>query len=451
MNFSKNRHVFLILGLTLIYFASVSLEAVEILSDVPEAVTSETLQKRKLTLLEAYQLALKQSEAVALSVEEIHQARARFYRAFDYVLPRVDYIMSHTERDAPHNAAPAGGIGGDFTRSVTPENRFTFIQPLFSGFKEIAALQGSGADKKQQLLNWRRAKELLFIDVMDAYYAVLQAKRNVKTLKNSRQLGRDRLKELDERIKVGRSRETEKQTALADLRLVESDLVQAESLLKTSQQLLEFYIGESLEARVLVDEKIPFETFVPSEFEKKAEARADVQAAEQRYILAKKELFIARADLFPTITARGNYFTKRVGFQSGDDWDVAVELNIPVFEWGSIWGNIRAALATRESKRLLWQQARRSALLDIQNAFEDLDMAHLNAKALWRAKKASEKNYQLVASDYRVNLVNNLEVLDALRRLQDIELRSNEAHYQLKKSFWKFKVALGEVLEGVET
>ncbi len=413
-----------------------------------ESPVSSTL--KSLTLIQAYQLALKKSETIAISAEEINQAKARFYRGFDYFLPKVDYVMSRTERDASGDVSVSGGVNSDLRRPVTPENKFTFSQPIFSGFREIAVLKGAGADKKQQLLNWQRAKELLFIDVMNAYYAVLQVQRNVKTLTKASKLSSDRIKDLASRIKIGRSRHTERQSALADLRLVESDLVQAQSLLTISKRLLEFYIDQSLEGVVLMDERVLKENVDSSHFEMKAKMRSDVQAAQQGYFLGKSQVIMARANLFPMVEVDGNYYTKRIGFQADNDWDFTLKMTVPIFELGKTLADIKSANSSRESKRLIWQRAVRLAQLDIENAFQDFQAAQLNRKVLLKAKRASQKNYELVSSDYKVNLVNNLDVLDALRRLEDIELRYNEAFFQMKKSYWKFKVALGDILDGVE-
>ena len=403
-----------------------------------------------LTLLESYHLALKKSETVALSAEEINQAQARFYRSFNYFLPTVHFLMSDTYRDVNGDSGSSSGISSDSGRRSTPENKFTFTQPLFSGFKEIAAIQGSGADKKQQFLNWKRAKELLFVDVMNAYYAVLQAQKNVHTLARTHRLGTHRLRELDKKIRVGRLRAADKQTSLADLKLAESDLVQALSILAVSRNLLEFYIGQPLVGRVLTDEEIPGEIMRTSETAAQAKSRSDVAAREQGYIVAEKKVTAAQADLFPTVSASGNYYTRRVGFQSGDNWDVTVQMDVPIFEMGKTFGDIKEAVSTRESQRLLWQQSRRMAELDIQNALQDLQFQHQREKALWKARKAYEKNYEFVSADYNRSLVNNLDVLDALRRLQEVELRYNEAYFLMKESYWKFKAAVGEVLNGVE-
>lgn len=411
----------------------------------PPVVSAPETAPSDLTLMEAYALALKKSETVALSAEEINQAQARFYRSFDYFLPTVDWELSRFSQDATGSTGSTGTTS-DATRRNTPLSKFTFTQPIFSGFKELAAIQATGADKQQQVLNLQRAKELLFVDVMSAYYAVLEAERNIQTLTATHQFGANRLKELDGRIRVGRSRETEKQTSLADLKLVEANLVQARSLLKVSRNLLEFYIGDPLGGRNLTDEDIPHELFDASLSLQKSVKRSDVQAAEQGYIVAEKGVIAAQADLFLKIYAKGNLYTHRVGFQSDNNWDVTVQMDVPVFEVGKTLGDIKEAVATRETEKLKWSQARRMADLDVRDALEDLRVTRLYERALWQVKNASKQSYDLVSKDYSFNLVNNLDVLDALRRLQDNELSYNDAYFKMKESYWKFKVAVGEIL-----
>ncbi len=450
--FFLNRHLKAIgtLSLLSIFFTTIPADAFPFwnFSKKQEQKRAELNQTRSeaiqsLTLLDAYRLALKKSESVAITFEDINQARARFYRSFNYFLPTAHFVMSETFRD------PVGGSSDSVSntgRRTTPENKFTFTQPLFSGFREIAALQASGADKKQQVLAWKRAKELLFVDVMSSYYAVLEAQRNVSALAKTHRLGADRLRELNRKIKVGRLRGTDRQTWLADLRLLEAGLIEARSALAVSKNLFAFYIGQPLGARVLVDEQIPEEIFEISQVDFKARQRSDVAAYEQAYIVSEKKVIAAQADLFPTIKAEGNYYTRRVGFSSGSDWDVTVQMDVPIFELGTTMADIKSAVSTRQTSHLEWEQSRRMAELDIQNALEDLRSMRLRERALWKAREASTSNYKLVSADYRHSLVNNLDVLDALRRLQDVEVRYNDAYFLMKESYWKFKSAVGEII-----
>ena len=265
------------------------------------AVETTASKKVPLTLQEAYRRSLKRSESIAISAEEIAQAQARFYRAFDYFLPTVHFEMTRFDQDA---------IGGgssvlNSSRRSTPEKKFVFSQPLFSGFKEFAAIQAVGADKKEQAMNLQRAKELLFVDVTEAYYTALNTEKDMGVYRNTHQLLDERLKDLDERVKLGRSRESEAKTSLADMKIVESDLVDAERATRVAKNLLEFYLGEKLDAYELIEDN--GETAMALPDLAAALERSDVVSAEQGYIVAQKNVIAAQGDLFPTISVDGNY------------------------------------------------------------------------------------------------------------------------------------------------
>ncbi len=432
--FSQDAHAFLWWGKK----SSEKSERVE--TSFPDPQNS----KKPLMLAKAYEMALKRSESVAITAEEIAQAQARFYRSLDYFLPTVNFEMTRFQQDVNDDNA-GGGSSLNFGRQRTPEKKFVFSQPLFSGFKELAALQSSGADKKEQRMKWKRAKELLFADVVEAYYAALNSEKDLQVLVAIQELMSQRMKDLKERVDLGRSRESELKTTLTDIKVLESDLVDAKTKVRVAANLLEFYLGESLQPYVLVEDNGEVRDMVSQAVD--PERRADVSAAEQAYLVAQKSVVAANADFFPKITLDGNYYTQRVGFQSGNDWDVTLKFDVPVFEVGQTLGDVKEAVSNREKARLTWEETKRMAQLEARNEREEFISSQQSEEALGDAKKASKENYEILQKEYASNLVNNLEVLDALRRYQDIERRYQTAHYTTKKNYWKLKLALGELRE----
>lgn len=400
-----------------------------------------------LTLRSAFEKALVRSESLAIEKEDLELAQARFYRSFQYFLPTVSFRTTRFERDVGKDSSSSeGGISSDSRRRVTPEEKFVFSQPIFSGFKEYAALAGSGADKKQQRLEYRRAEDLLFVDVMEAFYATLQAEADLKTLRTVADVLGKRMAELKERVNLGRSRESEMKTAEADLRIIEADLVTAEASARISLQLLEFYVGESLEGRGLADEDVPADTGDLAFHLNAAGKRADVLATEEALKLARQGVVSAQSGFFPKAYLDGNYYTRRVGFQNGTDWDILLSLDVPIFDAGQTLGDVKEAWSTRKSAEYALSRARRTAELEIRNAHEDLTAARRATTAYNAAHEASKTNFEILEDEYRHNLVNNLDVLDALRRFEDEERRWHEARFDEKRAYWKFRSAIGEIL-----
>ena len=144
------------------------------------ALSAEPPEGRSLTFEEAYRLALQTSEDVIIKQKELEKAQGHTYQAIDTVMPEVNFLMTEKIQDAPAKgeASSAGeGVSSNFTRRTTPQKQFTLHQPIFSGFKEIAGLQGAGAERAQKQYEKRRTEETLLVEVANAYDGVLLPKK----------------------------------------------------------------------------------------------------------------------------------------------------------------------------------------------------------------------------------------------------------------------------------
>ncbi len=402
-----------------------------------------------LTLFEAYDLSLKRSEEIATKQELINEAQGHFYRALGSILPKASFVMTHFEQEVDSGGGEFGGENAtsNAVRRTTPQKKFVFSQPLFQGFREFAAIQGAGAEKGQRSYEKQRAEELLFMDVVNAFYGLIQANKGTGIAESIRKALDERVKELEGRVKLGRSRDSELQTAIADLKVVEYELRIARKIEAISKELLEFYIGQKIEER-LVDDAVSEEAlFDIDQYLERSLNRSDYLAAEKAQLFAEQNVVVAQSGLFPTARLDGNYYTQRVGFQSGIDWDLFLTIDVPLFK-GETFGAIKEAWAQRQIAELNTERTGREIRLDIGEAYEELKSSRDGEKLLFEAAEASKKSYELQVQEYRLNLVNNLDVLDALRQYENVERAYNQAHYESKKNYWKFKVAIGEKIKG---
>ena len=169
-----------------------------------------------LTLAEAYRLALKRSETIAIQSELIKETEGRFLQSLSGVLPRATFSLSEKRQDGTGSSA--------FTLKEVPERKFVFSQPLFSGFKEFAAMAGTRAERRQRVAEKARAEHLLFVDVANAFHLLLEQRQDLNTLETIRAALIERLDELKVREQLGRSRPSEVVSAEAQLRRVEAEM-----------------------------------------------------------------------------------------------------------------------------------------------------------------------------------------------------------------------------------
>ncbi|MDO8729799.1 MAG: TolC family protein [Candidatus Omnitrophota bacterium] len=391
---------------------------------------------KTLSLENCYRMALKQSEEVAVRAELITETEGRFQQALSGLLPKITFSSIDKKQD--------GDGGSAFTRRNVPERKFTFSQPLFSGFKEFAAMRGSKSEKRLREQEKARAEQLLLVDVSDSFHLLLQQRREIGVLDAIRQTLRERIRELEDREKIGRSRASERVAVQAQLYRVEAEWEQAQTREQVSFQLLQFLTGLDVIAE-LADPGPELPALGPEEaYRAKGPSRPDVKGAEQSLEISRQELKVARSKFFPTAGLEGNYYVERSGAAQDVKWDASLNVDVPLFQGGGAVGANKEAESVVRQADLKLQQTRRVADQEIRDAYTEYGGALARLRALTKALEATEESYQMQVQEYRLNLVSNLEVLSTLQILQDARRDLTSALYDAHRLYWKLQATAGE-------
>ncbi len=389
-----------------------------------------------LTLRDCYRLALRQSETIAIQRERLKETEGRFLQALSGALPRASFELSEKRQD---------GTGGSaFTLKEIPERKFILTQPLFSGFKEFAAMGASRAEHRQRGYEQARAEQLLLVDVSDAFHLLLERREERGALETTRTALAERIDELKARERLGRSRPSEVASASAQLRRVEANLERVRGEETTTRQLLEFLTGRAPIGAVSDEEPDVPPVASEDEYVGRVNARPDVRAVEEAWRASQNQVTIAWAKVFPTVNLESNYYTKRVGASSGVDWDVLLKVDAPLFQGGQAMGAVRESAAKAREAKLEFDRTKREATLDIRDTYAKWQAALAQHEAFNKALQAAEDNYRLQVEDYRHNLVNNLDVLQALQALEDARRDAIAARYAAKQRYWQLRAATGD-------
>jgi outer membrane protein len=390
---------------------------------------SPVFAQEPMTLKQAYDLALKRSEQLAIRQQLIKQAEARFSQSLSGILPKASFEYGITYEQ-----------GGD--RSL--ESRFTFSQPLFSGFKEFAAMAGSKAERRQRVAEERRARQTLFVDVADAFYFYGMYQEELKSTESIAKALQDRLGELESRVKLGRSRQSELASSESRLRRAEADIEQTSSDMLVARELLEFLTGTEVSSIVADDAEPVLEEQTKDQLAAYAVVRPDVAAAREAMTVAAKSLVVARAGYWPEVSADANYYTEKSS-STTPDWDVGLKVSVPIFQGGLVKGQVSEAAALLEQAKLNLSETHRLALMDVRQSYTRYEKSLRRNQALKKAEEAATKNFELQTADYSHNMVNNLDVLQALQDLEDMRRSYIGSVMDVKRYYWQFRVASGEL------
>ena len=378
------------------------------------------------TLKEAYVNALKTSERITISEEALREAEALYRRTLGSSLPELSY-----RRTADRSQ------GGSMAR----ERMFRISKTNLTGYRELAEIRADSSTVQQRSHERRRAEQLLLADISVAYYNILQARENITATRRLVDLSRKRLDELQKRVRVGRTREADAIEQEYQISTLESQLEESERLLDSRSNLLEFLVGAPVTPPDLSDTSNSAGPRSLERYLAGIDTRPDIRAARENVESVRALVDAARADRLPQLDATANYYTDRP--KNPADWDVSLGVKFPIWDGGSRKAAVDAAESVLRQKEAELKATRRSADLEIRNAYHDYASARKQMVILRMSVDLARRDYEEQARDDRQGLVTSLEVIESLNRLNSAELSVASARVQERLTELNLEIAAG--------
>lgn len=349
---------------------------------------------------------LKRAEANISRSEEL-QNRAR-----STILPTISGVGSYTKIDPPNASGNSPFL---LTRQYSAALRLT--QPLLRG-GSVSAYQLA---KENVLLSrfQKDASELnLYQLVINAYYNLQIAQVDVQNLKEFVKFTKDRVKELNERTAIGRSRKGELVEAQAQALSAESQLQQGLIALQQAETTYEFYT-KMTPSNVPDTGDVPKLQMTAQEYLNKVKTRPDIMAVQQQTRVAERQIEVSKGGHYPSLDLTSNYYFDRTGILSTSDWDVGLAVIIPLYQGGGVQAQVREAVESKRIAELTSSETIRAAERDMLISYQNLSQLLVQLESVKGAYNKAEEAYRLNKRDYQYGLVTNLDVLQSLNYFID--------------------------------
>jgi outer membrane protein len=386
-----------------------------------------------LSLKESFAAARLNMETLTRADAVILQGEARTQQAKGSVLPRVSAVASYAKIDRPQS----GSINQAFTLTSQHSAALRLQQPLLRG-GVWATLELAQAG--ELLAQFQKDASLinLYELTISAYFNLYYAQVDVNNLEELVNLSRQRVKELKERTRIGRSRRGELVEAEAQLLSSESQLKEGQAALDRAGQNFQFFTLLHPK-KISMLESLPKRLDPYSDFLNKLKSRPDLLAQTQQVKLADKKVDLARGGYYPSLDLTSNYYLSRTGILENSDWDVGLSLSIPLYQGGTVSGAVREALAVKRVAQLDTARALREAERDLSILYQNYSLILEQVKSLRGALVKTEEAYHLNSQDYKNGLVTNLDVLQSLNLF-----------IQTKRSFYGVKTQAHIIYKNLE-
>lgn len=397
-----------------------------------------------LTLDEYYAAALKRSEVIATQGELIRQAEERYKQANSAIRPTVSGVASYLRRDSVSSVDPSNPAPTDRSSLA----KLTATQPLFRGFRDFAAMRQTNALLDAQNQGYRNACTQLFKDVVRNFYIVLSIEQDLKNYSEEINQNIDREKELNGRVRIGRSRISEVLSVQSTISTLRAQVEQLRSQLGTAREAFAFLSGLAPTTLLRDTEDLPVNLEPLDEYLARLEMRPDVKASQQRLTAAQENTTVARGANLPSLDLNANRYLERTGYLRDatnlrdSDWDVEIALTVPIYAGGLLQSRVREAVSQRTQAELNVSQVSREAEQEIRSVYQVVVFDRTQLDALEKSTESARKNYEAQRRDYRLGLVTNLDVLQALTAFQQNQRALDRARYTAKLDYLILEAAV---------
>ena len=400
-------------------------------STLPETITLET----------AFKSALEKTETVPIGQSRINQAQAKGDQVNSRFLPSLSFEANYLEQEKAHELIPETGIWGD----KQSHTRLHLSQSIYEGWRNLNQRDASKFDSEFQRQNLYYESSMTFLNVAKAFYSVVSNEAELASLNKTIGLAKERVSEIQNRVKIGKSRNIELVAVKAQLSVLEAQKIAAEGELTAALDQLVLSTGLPRHIKLLVKEDQIEKPQPVDDYLSHIDERPDIKAAKARTQSAESHISSARAGHFPSVDVGANYYPTREGARKDMNWDIGITLTMPIFTGGLVNAQMREASAVKTEADYLLASSKRRAETEIRTAYNSLVSAIDQIKALESALKFTEQNYQEQTKNYKFSQATNLDVISALNTYQETKRSFDRTRYQALLYWAQLKATTAQI------
>jgi outer membrane protein TolC len=347
-----------------------------------------------LSLHEAIDRGLKQNLGLLLSNADIRSARGQRSEQLSALLPHV--TANPYVADSKLNLAELGftSLGGvSIPPAVGPfsyfDARVAVTQTLFD-WKSINATRAAAQSLKSAEYSYKDARDLVVLAVGYTYLQGIADLARIETAEAQVKTAQTLYDQANDQVTAGTSPEIDRLRAKVELQTRQQQLIQAKNNFAIQKLTVARVIGLAPGQEFEFTDKSPYQPSDPITVEEALNrayaSRSDYQAATADVRAAEFSRKSAVAGYFPSLSFSADYGAGAAHPSMATQvYDARGTLSIPVFQGGSVHGDVLQADAKLEQSRERLDNLRaqidsdvRAALLNLESSAEQVKVARSN-------------------------------------------------------------------------
>jgi outer membrane protein len=400
-----------------------------------------------LTLGRCIEIALKKNPNIVAAANTVEVSRSKVGEARSAYYPQLsakgEYISSKT----------ASGASYGTTVGTTPYNQYQgsviLNQTLYDFGKTSSSVDISKYNLEASRSDLSTTQDSVIANVKQTYYGVLQTRRN-------RDVALDVIKQFQLHLDqaqgfydVGTRAKIDVIKAKVDLSNAKLSLINAENALKIAWVNLNNALGVPNAPEYAVEDNFSHEPYAITLEEATARAfgnRPDLKAIIAKRQAAEENISFARSGYAPVLSGSAQYTSQeqdKAPYQQNVGWTAGVAMTIPLFSGFLTSHQVAEAKSGLYVLRANEESVRQQILLDVRQAFLNLQAAEASIAATDLIVKQAQENLDLANGRYAAGVGSPVEVSDAFATYVTAQANYTGALYNYKLAQATIEKAMG--------
>jgi outer membrane protein TolC len=363
-----------------------------------------------LTLKECIDIALRKNPSILAALYGVDVSQSRVGEARYAYYPQLNASAAY-DRIQPVSSPSSTTSFNQYTASVS------LNQNIYDFGRTSSQVDSSkyNLDSSRWVLN--TTQDTVILSVKQAYYGVLQARRN-------RDVAADVIKQFQLHLdqaqgfyNVGTKARIDVIKAEVDLSNAKLSLINAENALKIAYVTLNNAMGTPDIPDYAIEDNLAFQKYMITLEDATARAfenRPDLKSIIAQRQAAQANISFARSGYYPTLSANANYNWIGETTSSIDHgWSAGVVLTVPLFSGFLTQQQVAEAKSNLYILRANEETLRQQILLEVKQAYLNLQAAEASIATAELASKQAKENLDLANGRYAAGVGSPVEVSDA--------------------------------------
>jgi TolC family type I secretion outer membrane protein len=412
----------------------------------PLKVKAEEIIKKgeSLNLERCIEIALKMQPAIIAATNTADASQSRISQAKANYYPQIDWTSSASRTSVGTRTSFGFRTGSVIFNSYS--TGVTLNQNIFDFGKTSSQVKVQSLNHDSSLSDLENVSEQVIVNVKQAYYGVLQAKRNKDVSADTVKQFQHHLEQAKGFFEVGTKPKFDVTKAEADLSNAKLNLIKAENAVRIAIVNLNNAMGVPEAPEYIIEDNLSYQRYEMSFEDALSRAyknRPDLQSIIAKRQAAESSVELAKKGYYPALTGTAGYDYAGNTFPLERGWNIGATLSFPLFSGFLTKYQVEEAKANMNVLKANEESMRLNIFLEVQQAYLNLREAEESIPTAELGVKQAQENFEIATGRYSAGVGNPIEVTDAEVLLANSKLSYIQTLYNYKVSQANLEKAMG--------